>query len=118
MKRVAVALSIVVLGAAALLAGSLLGHPTEPRAIDSGPSLSQAQSAATPAASAASSPITTRSQRPCAQERIIGTLAWKRVTARARPSLRAKAIASFTRINPEGSPQVFDVGAQRPGPQG
>lgn len=47
----------------------------------------------------------------CAVPTLVGTLTSVRVTAREAPSPTAMPIASFDRINPQGAPQVFDLGA-------
>jgi lipoprotein-anchoring transpeptidase ErfK/SrfK len=54
----------------------------------------------------------------CAWPTLIGTVGIGRVTARRAPSPWAPAIGSFDRINPQGAPQVFDLGGRAEGPTG
>ncbi|HJP66871.1 MAG TPA: L,D-transpeptidase [Actinomycetota bacterium] len=49
-------------------------------------------------------------QAPHCRSTLIGTARVDRVVARTAPSMAAPPVASFTRVNPQGAVQVFDLG--------
>jgi len=47
---------------------------------------------------------------PCERQTLIGTVVAPRVAARAQPSSSAPVITTLSKINPQGAPQVLDLG--------
>ena len=56
-----------------------------------------------------SAPARERSSPACRRPTLIGRVAASAVTARAAPTRFARAVATFGRMNEQGSPQVFDL---------
>ena len=63
-----------------------------------------------PATTPSSSSGVAPSPRPCERQTLIGTIVVPRVAARAQPSSSASVIATLSKINPQGAPQVLDLG--------